>query len=586
MLRRKVKLTCEIKGCFIYFKLLSKKALVYQLKRYSKDNDSWVDCDCVSGASPQEFWYIPSYEEGIVKGDFYTCWISDDKDGYFTNYVFMSQSVVCPTIQVNRNGNGIRIKIENYLQGLKYSLEMKKGDSNWLLFDKCSSEIVDFVLPKSAKEGDSFRCVAEWNVDVKRIIGCFTLDRPYQTLLDVLYSNSGSIGYDTNERIIDFDSLEGLEFEHYCGQLLRENGFTDVKVTKGSSDMGADIIAKYDGVKYAIQCKRYSSKVGFDALKEAHTAKTIYDCDEAVVLTNNFFSDQTKEKAAKLNVHLWDRKVLLNLINNIRSQVNDNSLTDNHTENTKYVVSNLSELNSYSKNISIQDSLGATNSNKSVTYRTNSKHSLNKRSNYKSSKKRNSISEIAIALLIVGLVLKGAMLLFGGGGSDSDTDSKTISNKNVEVQKVEKIVEIKSSESTSHYVAKSGKDYDIDFTCDGDLLTCWQDGEDGDGIGDELIYFFDRCSISKIEIVNGNRMREESFYQNNRLAKITINFFNDNKLVKKTIYSFSDEMIDCDVIELEKSITCEKVVLAIEDVYSGTTYSDTGVTKVRFFAME
>ncbi len=58
------------------------------------------------------------------------------------------------------------------------------------------------------------------------------------------------------------DDMEGHEFERYCAELLEENGFQEVEVTKGSGDYGVDILAEKDGITYAIQCKRYTGPVG------------------------------------------------------------------------------------------------------------------------------------------------------------------------------------------------------------------------------------------------------------------------------------------------------------------------------------
>ena len=49
------------------------------------------------------------------------------------------------------------------------------------------------------------------------------------------------------------DEMEGVEFEQYCAELLRNRGFIDVKLTKASGDFGVDILAEKDGVTYAIQ---------------------------------------------------------------------------------------------------------------------------------------------------------------------------------------------------------------------------------------------------------------------------------------------------------------------------------------------
>ena len=45
-----------------------------------------------------------------------------------------------------------------------------------------------------------------------------------------------------------FEDMEGHEFEYFCADLLKRNGFTEVEVTKGSGDYGADILAQKEGV--------------------------------------------------------------------------------------------------------------------------------------------------------------------------------------------------------------------------------------------------------------------------------------------------------------------------------------------------
>ena len=113
-----------------------------------------------------------------------------------------------------------------------------------------------------------------------------------------------------------FDSLEGHEFEYYCADLLESRGFDDVTVTKGSGDYGIDIIAQRDGITYGIQCKRYEGNIGTKAVQEAFSGKAFYDCDEAIVLTNSYFTNQAIEAAEKLGVILWDRETLIELATN------------------------------------------------------------------------------------------------------------------------------------------------------------------------------------------------------------------------------------------------------------------------------
>ncbi|MCM1327273.1 MAG: restriction endonuclease [Lachnoclostridium sp.] len=109
--------------------------------------------------------------------------------------------------------------------------------------------------------------------------------------------------------------MSGNEFEHFCADVLKENGFKNVEVTQGSGDHGIDILAEKDGISYAIQCKCYSSNIGNSAVQQAHTGKSLYHKDVAVVLTNRYFTPQAVEEAQALGVKLWDRDKLNEMIN-------------------------------------------------------------------------------------------------------------------------------------------------------------------------------------------------------------------------------------------------------------------------------
>ena len=113
----------------------------------------------------------------------------------------------------------------------------------------------------------------------------------------------------------DFDEMEGHEFEYFCADILRKNGYSNVDVTKGSGDQGIDIIAYKDGIKYGIQCKCYASDIGNKAVQEAFSGKTFYGCHVAAVITNRYFTSSAKTLAEKNGVLLWDRNKLEELIN-------------------------------------------------------------------------------------------------------------------------------------------------------------------------------------------------------------------------------------------------------------------------------
>lgn len=111
----------------------------------------------------------------------------------------------------------------------------------------------------------------------------------------------------------NYDAMSGEEFEEFCANILRGNSYTNVEVTKASGDHGIDILATKDGLRYAIQCKRYSKPVGNKAVQEAYSGKDIYKADVAVVMSNMDFTPQAIEDARKLNVELWNRDKIYSL---------------------------------------------------------------------------------------------------------------------------------------------------------------------------------------------------------------------------------------------------------------------------------
>lgn len=125
-----------------------------------------------------------------------------------------------------------------------------------------------------------------------------------------------------NEKKDFKEEMSGFDFELYSADLLKANGFDRVSVTQFSGDYGVDIIAYKDDIKYAIQCKKYSSPVGIKAVQEVIGSKSMNDCHVAVVLTNNIFTKNAQELAEKNNVLLWDKHKLNEMIEKTKNTVN------------------------------------------------------------------------------------------------------------------------------------------------------------------------------------------------------------------------------------------------------------------------
>lgn len=130
------------------------------------------------------------------------------------------------------------------------------------------------------------------------------------------FANTNYVDSEINYYKSDYDTMSGVEFEKYCAHILYLNGFSQIKITPASGDHGIDILAEKDGITYAIQCKCYSDNIGNAAVQQAHTGKSLYHKDIAVVLTNRYFTQQAKEEAQALGVKLWDRDKLEEMINN------------------------------------------------------------------------------------------------------------------------------------------------------------------------------------------------------------------------------------------------------------------------------
>lgn len=118
--------------------------------------------------------------------------------------------------------------------------------------------------------------------------------------------------------LADIDKMSGKEFESFTASLLSGLKYRNIELTKASNDQGVDVVAEKDGVRYAIQCKRYASNLGNKPVQEVHTGKYLYHCDVGVVLTNQYFTVGAKQAAEMTGTLLWDRDYLLQMLNEVQ----------------------------------------------------------------------------------------------------------------------------------------------------------------------------------------------------------------------------------------------------------------------------
>lgn len=115
-------------------------------------------------------------------------------------------------------------------------------------------------------------------------------------------------------KLSDVDYMDGLDFEHYVARLMERQGYRDVRNIRGSGDFGVDVIAEKDGMRYAVQVKRYRGKVSRRAVSDAVAGKYQFNCEAAMVVTNNYYTAGAKELAAAASCVLVDRDTLADWI--------------------------------------------------------------------------------------------------------------------------------------------------------------------------------------------------------------------------------------------------------------------------------
>lgn len=116
------------------------------------------------------------------------------------------------------------------------------------------------------------------------------------------------------------DAMDGFQFEDFLVEVFQTMGY-DVKETKRTQDQGADLFVTRFGKDMVIQAKNYSGSVGNSAVQQVISAKTFYGCDEAMVVTNSYFTRSAKELAESALVRLIDRDELQKYLDDYNQKI-------------------------------------------------------------------------------------------------------------------------------------------------------------------------------------------------------------------------------------------------------------------------
>lgn len=110
--------------------------------------------------------------------------------------------------------------------------------------------------------------------------------------------------------LIEPETITGAQYERKVAIWMRQQGYSNVIVTPQSGDFGVDITAYKYGIKYAVQCKYYTGKVGVSAVHEVAGGMAHYGCDIGMVVTNSTFTDSARTLARENGIILKENVIL------------------------------------------------------------------------------------------------------------------------------------------------------------------------------------------------------------------------------------------------------------------------------------
>jgi restriction system protein len=121
--------------------------------------------------------------------------------------------------------------------------------------------------------------------------------------------------------ISEVDKMSGQDFEMFLYSLFSKLGYK-VQHTGKIGDLGSDLIIEMDGIRTAVQAKRWKGNIGPDAVREVNTVIKPRNCTLGMVVTNSFYTNEAEYLAKQNNIALWDRNDLVNNILKSREKTN------------------------------------------------------------------------------------------------------------------------------------------------------------------------------------------------------------------------------------------------------------------------
>lgn len=122
--------------------------------------------------------------------------------------------------------------------------------------------------------------------------------------------------------------------------------------------------------------------------------------------------------------------------------------------------------------------------------------------------------------------------------------------------------------------------YGVDNLSDGDLVTAWNEGANGDGTGQWVQFTFEEpVQLARIDIANGYQKDERRFRGNGRVRTMRIDFSSGQS---QEIQLFDDTGYQQITPALDSEQTVTSVKMTILSVYPGDEWEDAALSEVKF----
>lgn len=197
---------------------------------------------------------------------------------------------------------------------IKYKQSVYQDDYGNRFFDAWNREREYFVEQVLLKNNHVHEYLIDDDEELNEAHLCVI-----NTLIDETVNNldNKALSHDSDEDDdddvdVDVENMSGTEFERYCTEILKDNGW-DAKTTTATGDQGVDIYATQDDITIVIQCKKYTQKIGNFAVQEIYAGKNFYDADIAAVVSNASYTKSAKQLANSTEVLLLHYSDLENL---------------------------------------------------------------------------------------------------------------------------------------------------------------------------------------------------------------------------------------------------------------------------------